>query len=163
MDVVTAIAWPVSAVFAAVIGAAVSPWIQHRLRSREMRAREQREMIEEWLDLARFKCSAPSIVLFRVEKGHDPREAAGEACAAFAQSALQRVVRWPLDPARVADKTLRELSGELNEVTNGLTVAMLGLAKGGSPQTFAKAARNGIDRANRLREMIIEQMLRLGW
>jgi len=163
MEPVTAIAWGASAVLAAIAGAVVGPWIRQTLRRREMQAREQREMIEEWLELSRFKVSHPAVVLMMVDRGEDPQQAARWGLAAFIQSTQERTVRWPLDPARVRHKMVRQLCHDLNQATNNLTMAMVGLASGGSPETFAKVTRDGLDRAQALRETIIEEMVKAGW
>jgi hypothetical protein len=120
-------------------------------------------MIEGWLELARFKCSGPSVVLHMVERGHDPQQAARDGLAAFTQSVAGRAPRWPVDPARVAHKTIRDACQELTEVTNGLTIAMIDLAKGGSAEVFAQTVKGGVERAEGLRKAIIEQMVKAGW
>ena len=151
----------VASLIGAVVGAIIRPILEDKLSRKAASDRDQAEMVDAWLEMARKKWAFSLAAAQMVRNGKTVREAATDSVGALYKWMREEpnVTRFPWEPDRVRHQGLRALFNDLSEVMNGLLLYSIEASKGGvDASSFDERIMADVKKAEELRKEIVRTM-----
>ena len=144
-----------------IVGAVLRPVVQDRLSRKADSDRHQRTMINAWLEMTRKKWAFHLATVQLIGKGKPVDTAATDSIGALNNwmQSEPDVTKYPWEPDRVRNTTLRTLFHQLSAEMAGLLNLTLEASKGAvSSPSYKEQVMDGIKRAEELRNEIVREM-----